>query len=325
MLVISRLETDPCFNLAAEEFFLKNKSEDYFMTWIDDPCIVVGKHQNAMAEINYPLVMEHRIPVIRRISGGGTVYHDRGNLNYSFIMSAGRENLVDYRTYTEPVISFLNSLGVNARLTGTSNLVTDGYKFSGNSATVHKNRVLHHGTILFSTDLVRLNEILNPGPAQYDGAAIKSKRAAVANLDMILVTAMTLQKFREQFEEYVMNRSTGCEAVEIGDSDRKSILDLAQDKYSSWEWNFGWSPDYSVASLYREGSSEWLFDLTVSKGIIKEAKITELESGETHDSFVQAIKGLRHCWKEMKPALENINFGQYLGTQGVDKLIHYLF
>jgi lipoate-protein ligase A len=216
-------------------------------------------------------------------------------------------------------------LGIHARLDGTSNLATGEHKFSGNSANVHKNRALHHGTILFNSDLDRLNEFLLPGHAQYEGTAIPSKRASVVNLSGMLDPSMNLKEFRRLFVEFILSRTSGSTEGNINDSDRESIIGLAENKYSSWEWNFGWSPDYSLASLYRDNSSEWLLELSVSKGIIHQASITEVENGETNDHFSNALRGLRHRWSEVKPALENINFGQYLGIQGVNNLIHYLF
>jgi lipoate-protein ligase A len=160
MFCIITESDDPSFNLAVEELLLKNRNNEYLILGINKPSVIIGKHQSAHREINTRFVTENNIPVIRRISGGGTVFHDKGNLNFTFIRQSEAGKQIDFRKYTKPVIDFLYSLGVEAKFEGKNDLKTDGLKISGNAEHVHRNRVLHHGTLLFSTSL---EIIIHPG------------------------------------------------------------------------------------------------------------------------------------------------------------------
>ncbi len=156
MHCLKLISTDPFFNLAVEEYLLRNRTEDFLVLGINDPSVIIGKHQVAHREADTKFVMENNIPVIRRISGGGTVYHDFGNVNFSFILNSARGTQVDFRKYTLPVIEFLASLKVNAELEGKNDLKVNGLKISGNAEHVYRERVLHHGTLLFNADLGKL-------------------------------------------------------------------------------------------------------------------------------------------------------------------------
>ena len=167
MLCIHDKHTDPFFNLAAEEYVLKNFTEDCFMLWRNGPSIIVGKHQNTLAEINLDWVRANNIKVVRRLSGGGAVFHDLGNLNFTFIVSGEDGNLVDFRKFTKPILEVLQKLGVEAKFEGRNDLTIKGMKFSGNAEHVHKNRTLHHGTLLFSSVMADLSQALKVNPLKF--------------------------------------------------------------------------------------------------------------------------------------------------------------
>ena len=173
MLIIRRHNTDPWFNLATEEFVLKNFDEDTFMLWRNAPSIIVGKHQNTLAEINLDYVKKNNIKVVRRLSGGGAVFHDLGNINFTFIKTGENGNLIDFKKYTEPILEVLLKMGINARFEGRNDLTIEGKKFSGNAEHIWKNRVLHHGTLLFSSHMANLSEALNADPAEIPGQGCK--------------------------------------------------------------------------------------------------------------------------------------------------------
>ncbi|HRC66441.1 MAG TPA: lipoate--protein ligase family protein, partial [Bacteroidales bacterium] len=148
MFCINNQNTNPYFNLASEEYLLKNYEEDVFMLWRNEPSIIIGKHQNALAEINIEYVKENHIKVVRRITGGGAVFHDLGNLNFTFISnSPNSKPVMNFKKYTQPIVDVLVNLGVDARFEGRNDIVIDGKKISGNAECVYKNRFLHHGTI----------------------------------------------------------------------------------------------------------------------------------------------------------------------------------
>lgn len=199
MLLINRKQSDPFFNIAAEEYFLKNFDDEFVMIWQNNPSVVIGKHQNTFAEINTSYLDEKNIPVIRRISGGGTVFHDDGNLNYSVITkSEKREQLVDFISFTTPIIEFLKSFELKAEFSGKNNLTINGKKFSGNSAHVHKKRVLHHGTLLFNSNLNVLEKAITPADYKITDKAVKSVRAEVTNLSTLIKDSITITDFQKQ-------------------------------------------------------------------------------------------------------------------------------
>jgi lipoate-protein ligase A len=307
MLIIYRRETNPFFNIAAEEYLLKNFREDIFTIWIDEPSVVVGKHQNTLAEINYPYIRQENIPVIRRLTGGGTVYHDHGNLNYSLITTGEPGKLVDYRKYTLPVIQFLASLGLKAEFQGKSNLVVNGKKFSGNSAHVYRNRVVHHGTILFSTDLYRLHQALHREKNIYRDKAVQSVRADVTNLKEHLPEIRSIDQFAGEFQDFFMNNLPGTSIYTLEPDDLAEIYKLADTKYRSWEWNYGYSPDYEVSNSFHMIGQMWNVELKVSKGIITGFRLWN--EGETFAADLgELLAGTPHREDSIKRKADNINF-----------------
>src|SRR5450759_4199757 len=174
MFCINLNTNDPFFNLAIEEYLLKNSKEEYLILGINKPSVIIGKHQSAHREVDTKFVLENNIPVIRRISGGGSVFHDNGNLNFTFICQSEDGKQVDFRKYTKPVIEFLLSLGLETKFEGGNDLKIDGLKISGNAEHVHRNRVLHHGTLLFSTSLDMLRNALRKDSSHYTTRAVES-------------------------------------------------------------------------------------------------------------------------------------------------------
>lgn len=271
MILINRTETDPFFNIAAEEYFLKNFKDDILMIWQSTPSVIIGKHQNTMAEVNVGFAERNNIPIIRRITGGGTVYHDDGNINYSIItQSENREKLVDFHGSTEPIISFLNSMGLVAIFSGKNNLTIDGKKFSGNSAHVFKNRILHHGTILFDSKLETLEKAITPPKYSISDKAVKSVRATVTNLLPLIKEIDTIEDFRNSLITFLMNHLSIKEEYNLTPTDNEEITKLAETKYNTWEWNFGYSPSYTIENSWDDAS----INMIVEKGIIKEIEIT---------------------------------------------------
>lgn len=319
MLIIHRQETDPYFNIAAEEYLLRNFREDIFTIWFDDPCVVVGKHQNTLAEINYPFVRENNIPVIRRITGGGTVYHDHGNLNYSQISGGDPGKLVDYRRSTQTVIQFLRTLGMNAEFQGKSNLVVGGKKISGNSAHVYRNRVIHHGTILFDADMNNLHKATHREKNFYLDKAVQSVRADVVNIREFLPGNWTIKKFASEFLDFFMNNHPGCSIYTLAEKEINEITDLANSKYRSWEWNFGYSPDYTIHQAFSSNGIDWVLDLKVSKGSITEFKIRDQKDDHVFD-LGMIFAGCQHREENIRKLADNINF-----ALDPSVLIHHIF
>lgn len=311
MIFVRRPQTNPYFNLAAEEYFLKNSGEDVLMLWQSEPSVVVGKHQNAMAEVNMDFVNKNNIPVIRRISGGGTVYHDLGNVNLTLITSSAKqENLIDFHKFTRPVIDFLKQFHLDALFEGKNNLTVNGKKFSGNSAHVFKNKIMHHGTFLYHTDLARLDEVINPGNGHISDKSIKSIRAKVGNIADFIENPVTTEAFVRQLELFLIDYYHIDTTIDLSFGDRQAIEKLVLEKYSHWEWNIGYSPKYVISG---ERDTEYgKFHVTLG---VKEGKIAEIQllfEGKQLMKTEQQLLGQKHDKIHLRKALTNNHFSEVI-------------
>ncbi len=270
MIYINRDTTDPWFNVAAEEFILKNIDDEVVMLWHSTPCVVVGKHQNTLNEVNTLLAEELNIPVIRRISGGGTVYHDNGNLNYTIITSSkNTSTLVNFNKSTAPIISFLKEYSIEATFEGKNNLRINNLKFSGNSAHVYKNKVLHHGTLLYNTDLTLLNKIITPPDQLITDKAVQSIRTSVTNISEQTEVFNNIADFEQKLKNHLLKTLNINDVRELSTSEKEEINKLITSKYKQWEWNYGYSPNYSYSKTYKELT----LTLEVKKSSITTAEI----------------------------------------------------
>ena len=314
MLIVHRPHTDPYFNIAAEEYFLKNFREDIFMLWQSEASIIVGKHQNTLAEINYPYVKENKIPVIRRISGGGTVFHDLGNLNFTFIRNGEKGKLVDFRKFTDPMIAVLNEMGVPAVFERKNDLRVKGRKISGNAEHVFKDRVLHHGTLLFSSQLDDLGKALKVKPDRFRDKAVKSNRGTVANVSDFLKKPMEIEEFRNRIIKHIYQENISA-FYKMTAEDIWEIEKLKDEKYASWKWNFGYSPNYSFSGFIPVNDSEIGFVVHVKKGLVSELRLLDNQSKSSLiDLLNQQIKDSPHEESSIRDRLEMMN--DELGEMG---------
>jgi len=295
MICIQNHHTDPYFNLAAEEYLLKNFTADCFMLWRNEPSIIVGKHQNTLAEVNLGYVLANNIKIVRRLSGGGTVFHDPGNLNFTFIREGEEGKLVDFRKFTTPILEVLHHLGVNAVFEGRNNLTINGLKFSGNAEHVYKNRTLHHGTLLFSSVLSDLSQALQVNPTKYTDKAVKSVRSEVTNISGHLKHPMKVEEFSELIMRHIRENHGGDQIYSFTEEDSKAIGRLRDEKYSCWEWNFGYSPKYDFRRELAANNQRTGIHIRAEKGVIREISITgDLLHDRAGEEIAQALLGVRH-------------------------------
>ena len=322
MLCINDHHTDPYFNLAAEEYVLKNFTDNCFILWRNSPSVIVGRHQNTLSEINVDYVKQNHIRVVRRLSGGGAVFHDLGNLNFTFIEQAKNDIPIDFQKYTKPIIAVLRSLDVDARFEGRNDLVIDGRKFSGNAEHVFRGRVLHHGTLLYASELSDLSGALNANPAKFTDKAIKSVRSRVTNISSHLKNPLDMEEFRDKVLRYMMDNYPDCKRYSYTDDDITAISKLRDEKYATWDWNFGQSPGYNMVNSLRTGGGNLELHLDVQNGIIRHirifgdffniADITELE---------QLLSGTPHNETSIRQKLNKINLSDYLVNVTMDELL----
>jgi lipoate---protein ligase len=307
MLCIRLTNNDPFFCLAAEEYLLKQYKEDIFILWQSVNTVVVGKHQNAMAEINHPYVYKNKICVARRISGGGTVFHDEGNVNFAYLLNVAGPSEISFGRFMKPIIEALARLDVQAVSSGRNDLLVDGKKISGNAEHIFKNRVLHHGTLLFDSNLKTLGQSIKVTEGKYIGKAVQSKRSVVTNILPYLKKIETL----DEFISFLMNfhlEQAGASLYELTNFEIEVIKDLAAEKFTTWDWNYGYSPKYTFANKCLINGKPVHPTLQVVKGHITEAAI----SG---DYFTKAeavklagiLEGERHFYIDIRKRLEEIH------------------
>ncbi len=326
MLIIQSPSKDAYFNIAAEEYFLKSFNEDIFFAYINQPSIIIGKHQNALAEINSAFVDKHQIKVVRRLSGGGTVYHDTGNINYSFHTALNpSDETIDFERFSQPLILFLESLGINAKRKGQSDLVIDDKKFSGNAKIIYNNKVLQHGTILFNSDLNFLSDALKVNPLKFNDKSVKSRRSVVTNIADCLTKPLKTHQFLEKFINFVPSLYGNAKPYQLTTKDMNTINELVQSKYATWEWNFGNSPEYTFNKGIQTSEGNIEFNLYVKSGIIKKAKISgNFYSLNNIENVEKCLVKKKHNFNSLNQALLSLPINEYFENVSVSELLEGL-
>lgn len=321
MLLINNTNTNAYFNLAMEEYFLKNTNEDIFLLWQNENSIIVGKNQNTLSEINYDYVKENNIKVVRRLSGGGAVFHDLGNINFTFI-SCNDNSFSDFKKFTMPIVEALKELNVHAEFSGRNDLLIDGQKFSGNAQYNYKNKVMHHGTLLFSSKINDLSNALKVKPSKFQGKSVKSVKSRVTNISSHLDKKMTVLEFKDYLMDFINKRDENSHFYELNDKDVESINKLVEEKYSTWEWNFGYSPKYSLYNELKYPGGNVEFSLDVHDGLIKDIKFFGDFFGKEDISFIEnKLRNVKHNEYSIKSALEDVDINNYFLNCNIDILV----
>jgi lipoate-protein ligase A len=304
MLIFRRPFTDPYLNIAAEEYFTKQSGEDICMIWINERSVIIGKHQNAYAEINYPYVRANQIPVIRRISGGGAVYHDCGNVNFTFIKKTDKTNQVDFTRFTSIVVKFMQSLGIDVNINKRNSLFAGNLKFSGHAEHIFHDRVLHHGTILFDTDLEKLQNCLKPGK-EFHSKAMASVRSDVGNIAPLLSEQIDIDLFTDKLLAWLIDFYPGSKSYQVMPDEMKAIIQLSETKYKTWEWNFGYSPEYSFRAHIPTLSDYIQMDIKVRNGSFVQVDIPDSAGNSELINILKKMTGLLHKEEEIDRFVEN--------------------
>lgn len=312
MLLINSINSNPYFNIAAEEYFLKYCTENYFVLYINSPSIIIGKNQNALSEININYVKKNKIPVVRRLSGGGAVYHSLGNLNFSFIINDSKNNLMNFKKFTTPIIEVLKGLSINAENTGRNDLAIEGKKFSGNAQFKSKNRFLHHGTLLFSSDLKEVSRSLNADPMKFEDKSTKSVSSRVTNIADYLKEKLTIEEFKELIFKQIITDNPKYHFYELTKNDLEKINELIKTKYETWDWNYGYFPKYNFSNKKKFPGGLIEIYIDVKDGIITNAKIFgDFFSKEDVSIFETTLINVKHDEDSLKNVLSTIKIADY--------------
>ena len=321
MLLIYNDNTNPYFNLAMEEYLLKNSTEDLFILWRNKPSVIVGKNQNTLSEINLEYVKENSIPVVRRQSGGGAVFHDLGNINFTFITN-NNNSFSDFKKFTQPIIDLLKTMGLDATFSGRNDLLIDGKKFSGNAQYNYRNKVMHHGTLLFSSQITDLSNALKVKSIKFEGKGIKSVKSRVTNISEHLDTKMSVLEFKDLIMNYMASIDSDNKLYTLSKEDIDGIEKLVEKKYNTWEWNFGNSPKYSFSNELKYPGGNIEFNLEINKGVISKIKFFgDFFGKEDIENLEILLSGVKHKEESLREVLKNININNYLLGADMDILI----
>lgn len=323
MLIIDSPSNDAYFNIAAEEFLLSKFPEDNILLfYVNAPSIIVGKFQNTLAEVNLRYVQEKHIKVVRRLSGGGAVYHDLGNLNFSFHSLLGDQDFTDFSTFTAPVISLLNKLNIPAVLEGRNDILVEGRKFSGNAKLVKNAKMVQHGTILINSEMEVLAKALQTNPLKFEDKATKSNRSRVINLSEYLPAGTTTNSFKNLFIEEIklnhptLNKYTLCTA------DMQEIQNLVDLKYATWDWNFGFSPDYNFKKAKKIPAGFIEVHMDVHRGVIQKVKIFgDFFASAAIEELEQLLIGVQHQESQIRKLLTSLDLTAYFGKVSMEEII----
>lgn len=307
--------TDPCWNLALEQYVFDSldRSKSYFMLWQNHNTIVVGKNQNTVAEINSDFVRAHDITVVRRLSGGGAVYHDLGNLNFTFITDADKMDGIDLHMFCVPIVETLRSFGVQAEISGRNDITVDGKKFSGNSQYVREGRVMHHGTIMFDSDLTTVTQALQVDRDKIQSKGIKSVASRVTNLRPYMPEGTTLAQFRQRLLEY-LSAAEPLHTLTLTAADETQIEAIRAARYATWEWNYGRSPAYTDRRRCRfEGCGQVEVSLSVAQGKLADFQFFGdfFGSGDTA-RLSQLLLGCPYRREDVLHRLETVDLETYI-------------
>ena len=327
LTIINLMTTDPAFNLAAEQYVFDclPKDRSYFMLWQNENAVIIGKYQNTLAEINRPYVEAHKIKVVRRLSGGGAVYHDLGNLNYTYITDAGELETLNMRVFCEPIVKALAEFGVTAEINGRNDMTIDGKKFSGNAQYLRHGRVMHHGTLLYNSDLSAVSKALQVDPEKIRAKGIESVRSRVTNIRRYMKEDVPLFVFRDMLLEYI-RRETESEDYELSEKDVREIERIRKERYDTWEWNYGKSPECTILKSGRvEGCGTIEAFITTDRGLITGIEFYgDFFSTKDPEELAQCFIGKKPDAEGFAQALEGIAVEQYFSGLTMEELLNLL-
>ncbi|MCB2209712.1 lipoate--protein ligase [bacterium] len=329
MIYIETNSLDPTWNLAFEEYCLKElvQYERIMMLWQNDNAIIIGRYQNAENEVNLEAAKALDTKIVRRPSGGGAVYHDMGNLNYTFIYPIEGLNRLDFSIYAEPMVKALNNIGVPAEIKGRNDLLLDGKKISGTAQRIYKGRLMHHGTLLYDSDLDALESVLQVDSAKIASKGVASIRSRVTNIKEHLPEGKfpDVQAFWQALLDAFAEEES-VKHIEPTPDMLAEVATLQKEKYLSWDWNFGRAPAFEYKNSHRFPNGKLEIQVNVTKGRIEEIKVSGDFMGLVElEPLEAALTDVKYHPEDVRAVLNGLDLPSYLGGIGADEFIQCLF
>ena len=322
---------DPYYNLSFEEYIFRNlplEEEEYVYLWINSPAIIIGRNQNAYAEINEEYMKEHNLKVCRRITGGGAVYHDLGNLNFSFVTKTKGHDRIDFKQYYIPIVNALKAIGIDAELSGRNDITIDGKKCIGSSQSVDNHRVLSNGCILFNVQLEELSKALNPRKEKFESKGVKSVRSRVTNIAPYLENKnLSTEDFKNILQNEIF-KLFGEEPEEyvLSEEELQGVKEIYNTRFSLESWNYGKKPVGEVKQYkkFPAGFIELAYDL--NNGKIRNLHINgDFFGKENVEDIRKAIEGQEYKKANIKEILDTFKLEDYFGNVSSEELTELFF
>ncbi|MEK4301034.1 lipoate--protein ligase [Oceanobacillus sp. FSL W8-0428] len=322
--------TDPRINLAIEEYILENfgEKDTYLLFYVNSPSIIIGRNQNTIEEINTDYVDEKGIKVVRRLSGGGAVYHDEQNLNFSFITKDDGDSFQNFAKFTQPVVDALNNIGVPVELQGRNDLAVEGRKISGNAMFSTRGRMFSHGTLMLDSQLEELTKALKVKKIKIESKGIKSIRSRVANIAEYLDNPISMDEFKELILRYIFDVEDVKDVPQyvLTEDDWEKIYEISEKRYQQWDWNYGKSPSFNYQESKKFPGGLVDVRLDVKKGVIENCIIYGDFFGIGNVKELEdALTGTRHNRDAIKEALDQIDVSHYLGRISKEEFLELLY
>ncbi len=326
MRYIESPSNDAFFNMALEEYLFEGlpPDDDYFMLWQNQNAIVVGRYQNTAEELDAAYVKEHGIQVVRRLSGGGAMYQDLGNLNFTFVVNQNASKTLDFSVFIQPVVRALAQMGVTAQQSSRNDITIDGKKFSGNSQYNKRGRTMHHGTLLFNSNLGRIGSALRVRAEKIESKGVKSVRSRVTNIAPYLPASMELNDFKRLLVAEMFSAG-GVSRFDLTEADLCAAQKLRDEKYATWEWNWGRSPAFGMRKYRRYPFGGVTAQLSVSDGLVAALSFEGdfFGNGDIED-LAAALTGCRFREEDLLAALDGVDVGSYILGMDAAALVELL-
>lgn len=323
MKYIVNTSNDPAYNVALEAYAFQKLTDidEIFILWINEPAIIIGRHQNTIQEINKEFIDKNGIHVVRRLSGGGAVYHDLNNLNYTIISNNTQEGAFDFQTFSKPVIDTLAKLGVKAEFTGRNDLEINGQKFAGNAQAYYKGRMMHHGCLLFDVDMSVLGQALKVSKDKIESKGIKSVRARVTNIVDHLSDKITVQEFSDAILAQMKEEYPEMDEYVLSDAELSEIQAMRDNQFATWDWTYGKAPEYTIERGVRYPAGKITTYANIENSTIKSVKIFgDFFGVKPVDDIEKMLEGVRYDYKDVLAALKTVDTSQYFSRMTPEEI-----